>query len=242
MPINPSNPSNWETSETLFQMLARSPIAIDILEQVGGHNSSLDSNILIWHSPIKYDPFGWLSLMHYAGSLTYAEEEPGKWLKIPNLVQAKCFAMAVLECYQLQKTEIDAALKEIAITGDISKLLQCYETLMSQHDVVFNKNEEHHHDSIYYTLLRNPLLQGHVEFKVMRLQKASSPESYLHCMMCYKFRLATGMLSKLETRNEKQAGHVSDYLVVIVGSRKVLFSHLGNNGHLEDFYLVGEKK
>ena len=36
--------------------------------------------------------------------------------------------------------------------------------------------------------------------------------------------------------------HVSAYLVVIVGSRKVLFSHLGNNGHLEDFYLVGEKK
>jgi len=71
------------------------------------------------------------------------------------------------------------------------------------------------------------------------------------------------MLSKLETRNKlvnlsingsnsqpngsyvanmHMQGHVFDYLVVIVGSRKVLFSHLGNNGHLEDFYLVGEKK
>ena len=63
------------------------------------------------------------------------------------------------------KNGIDAALKEITTTGDISKLLQCYEILMSQHDVGFsdfNKNEEHHHDSIYYMLLKNPLLQGHV--------------------------------------------------------------------------------
>ena len=39
-------------------MLARSPIAIDILEQVGGHNSPLDSDI--WHSPIRLPilPFG----------------------------------------------------------------------------------------------------------------------------------------------------------------------------------------
>jgi len=115
----------------------------------------------------------WLSLMRYAGGLTYAKEEPRKWLKIPNLVQVKRFAMAVLEHYQLQKTEIDVALKEIATTGDISKLLWCYETLMSQRDIGFSdfdKNEEHHRDSIYYTLLRNPLLQGHVEFKVMRVR------------------------------------------------------------------------
>jgi hypothetical protein len=119
----------------------------------------------------------WLSFMRYAGGITYAEEEPEKKLQIPNLVQVQRFAMAVLSRYQLRVTDIEGALSEIATTGDISKLLRCYEKLMVQRDVGFDdfdKTEEHHRDSIYYTLFRNPLLQGHVEFKVTRASMRKS--------------------------------------------------------------------
>lgn len=108
--------------------------------------------------------------MRYAGGLTYAEE-PGKQLQIPNLVQVQRFTMAVLGRYQLEKTDIDAALKEIETIGDISKLLRCYEKLMSQRDVGYDdldKSEENHRDSVFATLFKNPFLQGHVESKVTK--------------------------------------------------------------------------
>ncbi|CAG8621832.1 11156_t:CDS:2, partial [Paraglomus occultum] len=311
-PINPSNPSNWETSETLLQMLACSPIATDILEKVGGRNSAFDSDL--WHNPIKYDTLplqfrfsdlkkdatrnkeAWLSFMRYAGGLTYAKEEPGKQLQIPNLVQVQRFAMAVLDRYQLRVMDIEEGLRKIATTGDISQLLGCYERLMSQRDVDysdFDKNEEHHRDSIYYTLLRNPLLQGHVngdngqidlvieipstsntiiiEFKVIkidflniagadRLRKASTLEGYSSAddvlqilfgswdiiragnSIIRWITLPGGPAAQLasywngpQVADMRSQGHVSAFLVVIVGSRKVLFSRLNDNGQLENF-------
>ncbi|RUS32767.1 hypothetical protein BC938DRAFT_474366 [Jimgerdemannia flammicorona] len=39
--------------------------------------------------------------------------------------------------------------------------------------------------------------------------------------------------------NMHMQGHVSAYLVVIVGSRKILFSRLDNNGQLGNFNLAG---
>ena len=43
--INPAEPSNWETSETLLCLLAKSPFAIGILERIGANG---------WHDPIQY--------------------------------------------------------------------------------------------------------------------------------------------------------------------------------------------
>jgi len=255
----------------------------------------------------------WLSFMRYAGGLTYADEEPGKQLQIPNLVQVQRFAMAVLSRYQLRVTDIEEGLRKIATTGDVSQLLGCYETLMSQRDVGYNdfdKAEEHHRDSIYYTLLRNPLLQGHVEFKVTkfncvdgridliieilstgntviiefkvvridflniagatRFQKASTLDGYSDAYAVLQIPFVTW--DSIKIGNESRAGktihqwitlpggpaaqlesywngpqvtnmrtqhHVSAYLVVFVGSRKVLFSRLNDNGQLEGFKLAG---
>ena len=55
-PINLSCPSNWETSETLLQVLADSPVAIGILLKLGDHNStSADA----WRNPITSDSPTW---------------------------------------------------------------------------------------------------------------------------------------------------------------------------------------
>ncbi|CAG8566696.1 8268_t:CDS:2 [Ambispora leptoticha] len=51
-PINPSNPSNWETSETLLQILAKSPIATSILEKASSRDSALDFDV--WREPIPH--------------------------------------------------------------------------------------------------------------------------------------------------------------------------------------------
>ncbi|RUS15345.1 hypothetical protein BC937DRAFT_92562 [Endogone sp. FLAS-F59071] len=311
-PINPSNPSNWETSKTLLQILAKSPIAIKILEKASGGDSATDSDL--WRDPIAYSTLplqfrfsdlniyvmsppeylkvgatknkeAWLSFMRYAGGLTYAEEEPGKQLRIPNLVQVQRFTMAVLERYQLEKTDINAALRKIGTIGDVSKLLRCYETLMSQQDVGyddFDKEEESHRDSIFLILFKNPLLQGHVEFKVTkamkidflnvaganRLQKASTLSGYPNASAVLQIqfgfwdtiengrragktidhwiKLPGGPAAQLasyydgpDVANMRTQGHVSAYLVIIVGSRKILFSRLGANSQLEEFKLAG---
>ena len=93
---------------------------------------------------------------------------PDKYLQIPNLVAAQRFVSAILNRYQLRTSDIKDALQKLS-TGDISTLLGYYQRLMSERDVgdkdLKDKSEEHHRDSFYYALLKNPLLlEANAEF------------------------------------------------------------------------------
>jgi hypothetical protein len=103
----------------------------------------------------------WLSFMRYTGCLTYAEGS--NELQIPNLTR-----------YNLQLEDVEEGLKKIATQGDISQFLGCYERLMSKRDVGFKdfeKTEEQHRDSIFWSLFRNPLLKSRVEFRVTKVRR-----------------------------------------------------------------------
>jgi hypothetical protein len=116
----------------------------------------------------------WLSFMRYVGGLTYADENPEKQLCVPNRVTLERFAKAVLDRYRLQAGDIKGALQSIASTGEVSTLLACYQGLMCQRDVGpsdFDKSEEHHRDSLYYALLKNPLLiTASAEFEISKVR------------------------------------------------------------------------
>ena len=113
--------------------------------------------------------------MLYVGGLTFANQMPDKQLQIPNLVAAQRFARAILNRYQLRTSDIKGALQKLA-TGDISTLLGYYQRLMSIRDIgdgdLKDKSEEHHRDSFYYALLKNPLLlEANAEFEITKVGK-----------------------------------------------------------------------
>jgi len=129
------------------------------------------------YTDITESKYSWLSFMLYVGGLTFANQMPDKQLQIPNLVAAQCFARAILNRYRLRTSDIKDALQKLS-NGDISMLLGYYQRLMSERDVGDNdlkkKLEEHHRDSFYYTLLKNPLLlEANAEFEITKLPRSS---------------------------------------------------------------------
>ena len=72
--------------------------------------------------------------MLYYGGLTFYQEDPAHYLKIPNWVAAKRIAEAVLEKYGLRES-LNAALRSLEIDGDIQPVLSCYRDLMVQRDI-----------------------------------------------------------------------------------------------------------
>jgi len=113
--------------------------------------------------------------MLYVGGLTFANQMPDKQLQIPNLVAAQRFARAILNRYRLRTSDIKEALQKLS-TGHISTLLGYYQRLMSERDTsdsdLKNKSEEHHRDSFYFALLKNPLLlEANAEFEVTKVGK-----------------------------------------------------------------------
>jgi hypothetical protein len=116
----------------------------------------------IQHLDVLKSESAWLSFMLYIGGLTFANKQPEKYLQIPNLIAIERFAKAVLDRYHLLATDIDGALQDVGSNGDIKPLLSCYQRLMVERDLGdgdLNKSEEIHRDSIFYFLLKNPLLQ-----------------------------------------------------------------------------------
>ena len=114
--------------------------------------------------------------MLYAGGLTFSNRMPDKQLQIPNLVANQRFREAILSRHKLREVDIKDALQKIALSGDISTLLGCYQRMMSQRDVgdgdLKNKSEENHRDSFYYTLLNPSLpLEANVEFVITKVTK-----------------------------------------------------------------------
>ena len=131
--------------------------------------------VIIQHADITESKSSWLSFMLYVGGLTFSNQMPDKQLRIPNLVAAQRFAKAILNRYQLRTSDIKNALQRSS-TGDISMLLGYYQRLMSERDTsdsdLKNKSEEHHRDSFYYALLKNPLLlEANAEFEITRVGK-----------------------------------------------------------------------
>ena len=91
------------------------------------------------------------------GGMTFDSDNPSKFLKIPNLIAAERFGIALLDRHGLYNTMKDA-LYTLAGTGNPMKVLAGYCHLMRQRDVTtdaFAKPEEYHRDIIFYTILEN---------------------------------------------------------------------------------------
>ncbi|KIX00688.1 uncharacterized protein Z518_09753 [Rhinocladiella mackenziei CBS 650.93] len=109
--------------------------------------------------------------MTYMGGLTFDPDDPSNFLKIPNLVAATRFGSAMLNRLGLYNS-MTSALRNLARTGSPMDVLAGYCHMMRQHDVVgeaFSKKEEHHRDSIQWTILENPALKSAAEYKVTKV-------------------------------------------------------------------------
>jgi hypothetical protein len=110
--------------------------------------------------------------MAYMGALTLDSDNPSKFLKIPNLVAAKRFGSALLNRHGLYNS-MKNALYTLARTGNLIDVLIGYCQLMRQRDVIgnaFNKTEENHRDSIWFTILENPAIQPVAEYQVRKVR------------------------------------------------------------------------
>ena len=110
--------------------------------------------------------------MVYMGGLTFDSDDPSKFLKIPNLVAAKRFGSALLEGLGLYNS-MTTALHSLARTGNPMDVLAGYCHMMQQRDVIgdaFLKKEEHHRDSIQWTILENPSLKSTAEYRVTKVR------------------------------------------------------------------------
>ena len=110
--------------------------------------------------------------MVYMGGLTFDSAEPSKFLKIPNLVAAKRFGLALLDRLGSYQSMRDA-LYTLAETGSPIDVLARYCHLMRQRDVgraAFAKTEEHHRDSILITILENPAIEPAAEYEARKVR------------------------------------------------------------------------
>ena len=113
--------------------------------------------------------------MVYMGGLTFDSDEPSKFLKIPNRVAAQRFGNALLSRIGLYESLSDA-LRFLHVGKDLKTVLAAYRRLMQQRDVrgsVFEKSEEHHRDSIWFTILTNPALSPTAELQVRKVRSLS---------------------------------------------------------------------
>ena len=111
--------------------------------------------------------------MVYHGGLTLDLDDPSNFLKIPNLVAAKRFGFALLGQLDLCNS-MKEALYSLARTGNPMDVLNGYNRLMRERDVAEDaftkKNEEHHRDSIWVTILENPAIKPMAECEVKRVR------------------------------------------------------------------------
>jgi hypothetical protein len=114
--------------------------------------------------------------MVYMGGLTFDLDDPSKFLKIPNLVAAKRFGLALLDRHGLY-TSMRDALYTLAGTGNPMNVLAGYCRLMRQRDVTGDafKKEEYHRDSIWITILENPAIKLMAEYQVRKVRSLLTP-------------------------------------------------------------------
>jgi hypothetical protein len=106
------------------------------------------------------------------GGLTFDSQEPAEFLKITNFVAAKRFGHALLSRVGLYDSMTDTLLF-LSENGNIEDMLTGYRRLMQQRDIsdcTFQKTEEDHRDSIWYTILENPALTPNAEYRVRKVR------------------------------------------------------------------------
>jgi hypothetical protein len=117
----------------------------------------------------------WLSFLVYAGCLTFSERNPGARLRIPNAAVTNSFARLILESCKLKMLDIDNAIQQFTLNGDVVPLLKCYNKIMCEGDVTsseFAKSEACHRDSFHVLLLKNlSLMEVTAEYKVQKVRK-----------------------------------------------------------------------
>ena len=111
--------------------------------------------------------------MVHHGDLT-SPEDPRGYLKIPNKIAEKRIIQTVINKFVLNKS-LEFAVKDLIISGDITKVLRCSQDLMIRRDAEdFNKSEENHRDGFYSSLIQNYLIDPHPEYKVTKVIKCFS--------------------------------------------------------------------
>jgi hypothetical protein len=113
----------------------------------------------------------WRSLMLYFGGLTFYDKDPKNFLKIPNEIAARRIAETVLEKFGIRQS-LYSTLEYFRSNGNIRQVLNCYRNLMVQRDVGFNdfnKSEEIHRDSFYFSLFQNYFIRPNTELKVVKV-------------------------------------------------------------------------
>jgi hypothetical protein len=113
--------------------------------------------------------------MIYMGGLTFDSDDPSNFSKIPNLIAAKRFGSAILKRLGLYNS-MQTALDSLTKTGNPMGVLAGYRHMMRQRDVIgdaFFKKEEHHRDSIQWTILKNPSLKPAAEYQVTKVRSLS---------------------------------------------------------------------
>jgi hypothetical protein len=180
------DPQNSEVSEQFLNRFASSSCAIADFERALVRDKE-------GFKPLEYDQLkenfkltelsrdieksrpAWRSLMLYYGGLSFSPEDPGHYLRIPNLIAAKRIAHTVLEKYGLRES-LTSTLENLASNGNIQPVLSCYHNLMIQRDVGysdFEASEKIHRDSFYFSLLRNASLVPKVEFPLTIVRQHS---------------------------------------------------------------------
>jgi|SRR5215469_6283850 len=99
---------------------------------VPNRNIKCESHILVYLQHPDWreaDRFAWQSLMVYMGGLTFDSAVPSKFLKIPNLVAAKWFGLALLDRLGSYQSMRDT-LSTLAETGNSMDVLTGYCHLM----------------------------------------------------------------------------------------------------------------
>ena len=111
--------------------------------------------------------------MLHIGGLTF--KRGVKQLQVPNLIAGERFGKASLDRFGLRLEDVGLAFKNIVSTGDIRQAFALYRKTMSARDVGssdFEKMEEHHRDSFYYSLLGNShpsLRKVEIEVKITKV-------------------------------------------------------------------------
>ena len=118
------------------------------------------------------DHAAWISLIVYFGGLTFHPDKPASHLKIPNIVEHKRIAQAVLEKCDL-RSSWTGALQCLVDDGKIEEALRVYRAWMAQRDVtdddLSKKDEVSHRDDFYFRLLEHSLLVPRPEFRVIKV-------------------------------------------------------------------------
>ncbi|KAF9113417.1 hypothetical protein BGX27_001592 [Mortierella sp. AM989] len=234
-PINPKTVSNSKVSESALQILAASPVATNIVsdnlenpENCSIRYESLVRTFHLFHlaGDIATSKSAWLSYMFHIGGLAFGPE--AYQLRTPNLIAAERFDNATLDCAGLRLEDVDLAFQNIVSIGDISQALKLYKRTMSLRDTGasgFSKKKMRNIIVTLFTTLFSATHTQRCKTLVWRL-KLPSEEIKPKVPPCRQLQEypASHEIARLKKEQEVVA-----YLIVVVGSRQILFWKMDND-------------